>query len=111
MSVEEARPLMNHAHAYQEQEMQPAGTGPIDVLASGEAGSGAPPILLSIEIDEQVDAALRATHQRLNAESNPNPKTVTWQDFLATAVAIGLERLSRFTAAELLALLEENEEA
>jgi len=107
MSVEEARPLMNHAHAYQEQEMQPAGTGPIDVLASGEAGSGAPPIRLSIEISSDLMANLEREFQTRNREMNPG---ITFDAFVRVIIDVGLERLLQLSPEEALALVEREEE-
>jgi len=91
-------------HANQ-RNMQPDGTGPIDVPASGEAGSGAPPFLLSVEIEEEVFDSLRAEHVRLCG----NPGRINFNQFVDLTVRIGLERLSQRPAAELLTLAEELE--
>lgn len=55
----------------------------------------------TIEVEEAILNRLRAEHMRLN-----NPGDLSWDRFLALAVRIGLQRLTRLPVNEALALLE-----
>jgi len=55
---------------------------------------------LALEISEQLEQALRSEHMRLSAEANPT--AIEWDLFLAGCLTIGLDRLTRMSALEVL---------
>ena len=53
-----------------------------------------------VEISEELEQALRSEHIRLSGEANP--ALIGWDLFLAGCLAIGLDRLQRIPALEVL---------
>ena len=64
---------------------------------------------LSIEIPSDLMSQLQTEYARRRAESNPG--TVAFNDFLQLVVIVGLEKLAALDPRDVLALVEENEEA